>query len=91
METINDVLHFLKYLDFVADLRNDEYTNFNHKKKFLKYSFQDVDYEHVIHLLGDIDNLHILFLNQSFNEVNTLTESVREKIFTLYEKKSIEE
>ena len=42
-------------------------------------------------MLGDIDDLHILFLNQSFNEVNTLTESLREKILTLYEKKSIEE
>ena len=91
METINDVLHFLNYLDFVAELRNDEYSNFNHIKKFLKYNFQDVYYEQVIHMLGDIGDLHNLFLNQSFNEVNTLTESLREKIFTLYEKKSIEE
>ena len=83
METINDLLHFLNYLDFVADIRNEEYNNFNHIKKFLKYSFQDVDYEQVIHMLGDIDDLHILFLNQSFNEVNTLTESLREKSLTL--------
>ena len=91
METINDVLLFLNYLDFVADLRNDKYTNFNHIKKFLKKSFQDVGYEQVIHMLGDIDDLHNLFLNQSFNEVNTLTESLREKTFTLYGKKTVEE
>ena len=27
METINDVLHFLNYLDSVADLENHEYSN----------------------------------------------------------------
>ena len=34
METINDLLHFRNYLDFVADLRNEEYNNFNHIKNF---------------------------------------------------------
>ena len=34
VETINEVLHFLNYLDFVADLRSDDYSNFNHTKKF---------------------------------------------------------
>ena len=91
METINDVLHFLNYLDFVADLRSDDYGNFNQTKKALKDNFQDVDSEELIHMLGVFDDLLILLVNQDFNEVNQLTESLRERIFTLYEKKTIEE
>ena len=91
METINDVLHFLNYLDSVVDLENHEYSSFGRAKKVLKDSFQDVDCEQVIHLLGVVDDLHILFLNQDFNEVNPLTETLRERIFTLYEKKTIED
>ena len=91
METINDVLHFLKYLDSVAALRRDDYSNFNHTKKVLKDNFQDVDSEQLILILGIIDDLRILFLNQDFNEVNPLTESLRERIVTIYEKKTIEE
>ena len=91
METINDVLHFLNYSDFVRYLRSDEYSIFNHTKKVLKHNSQDVDSEQLIHTLGVIDDLRILFLNQDFNEVNPLTKSMRERIFTLYEKKTIED
>ena len=89
METFNDVLHLLNYLDFVADLRSDDYSNFNQTKNVLKANFQDVDSEQLIHTLGVVDDLRILFLNQDFNEVNPLTESLRERIFSLYEKKTI--
>ena len=91
METINDVLHFLNYLDSVADLENHEYSNFGRVKKVLKDKFQAVDLEQLIHMLGVVDDLHILFLNQDFNEYNPLIESLRERIFTLYEKKTIDE
>ena len=79
------MLHFLNYLDSVADSENHEYSNFGRVKKVLKDNFQDVD------LLGVVDDLHILFLNQDFNEYNPLIESLRERIFTLYEKKTIDE
>ena len=91
METINDVLHFLNYLDSVADLENHEYSNFGRVKKVLKDNFQDVDLEQLILMLGVVDDLHILFLNQDFNEYNPLKESLRERIFTLYKKKTIDE
>ena len=91
METINDVLHFLNYLDSVADLENHEYSNFDCVKKVLKDNFQDVDLEQLILMLRVVDDLHILFLNQDFNEYNSLIESLRERIFTLYEKKTIDE
>ena len=91
METINDVLHFLNYLDSVADLENHEYSIFGRVKKVLKDNFQDVDMEQLIHMLGVVDDLHIFFLNQDFNEYNPLIESLRERIFTLYEKKTKDE
>ena len=91
METINDVLHFLSYLDFVADLRSDDYSNFNRTKKVLKDNFQDVDSKQLIHMLGVIDESRILFLSHDFNEVCPLTKSLRERISTLYEKKTKEE
>ena len=90
METINDVRHFLNYLDFVADLRCDDYRIFNHTKKTFERYFQDVDSEQLIHILGVISNLRILFLNQDFNKVNPLTESLPERIFTQYEKKTLD-
>ena len=91
METINDVLHFLNYLDSVADLENHEYSNFDRVKKVLIDKFQDVDLGQLLHMLGVVDDLHILVLNQDFNECNPLKESLRERIFTLYEKKTIDE
>ena len=91
METINDVLHFLNYLDSVGDLEDHEYSNFGCVKNVLKDNFQDVDLEQLIHMLGIVDDLHILFLNQDFNEFSPLIESLRERIFTLYEKKTIDE
>ena len=91
MGTINDVLHFVTYLDFVANLRSDDYSNFNHTKKVLEDNFQDIDSEQLIHLLGVFGDLRILLLNQDFNEGNPLTESLRERIFTLYDKKTIGE
>ena len=77
------MLRFLNYVDFIADLRSDEYSNFNHTKKVSKDNFQDVDSEQLIHLLGVIDDVLILFLRQEFNEIIPLTESVGERIFTL--------
>ena len=34
METIKDVLHFLNFSVFFIDLRSDDYSKFNHTKKF---------------------------------------------------------
>ena len=36
METINNVLHFLNYLDFDGDLESDDYSSFNHTEKVSK-------------------------------------------------------
>ena len=72
---IKNVLHFLNYLDFVGDLRSDDYKYFNRVKNVLNDNFQDVDSEQLIHMLGVIDDLRILFLRQDFHEVGPLTFS----------------
>ena len=64
--------------------------NFNHTKKVLEDIFLDVDSLQLIHMLGVVDDIRILFLRQEFNEVSPLTESLRERIFTLYQKKTKE-
>ena len=69
METINDVLHFLNYLDSVADLENHEYSNYDRVKKVLKDKFQDVDLGQLIHILGVVDDLHILFLKPRLSRI----------------------
>ena len=85
------MLHFLNYIDFVADIKSGDYSNLNLTKKVLEDTFEDVDSEQPIHRFGVVDDLRILFLSQDFNEVNPLPESLRERNFTLYEKKTIEE
>ena len=55
------MLHSLNSLDFVGDLRKDEYSNFNRVKNVLTDNFQDVHSEQLIHMLGVIDDLRILF------------------------------
>ena len=85
------MLHFLNYLDFTGYLSSDEYSNFNRVKNVLTDIFQDVDSTQPILMLGIIDDLRILLLNKHFNEINALTETLRENVLTLYEEKTIEE
>ena len=56
----------------------------------MKDNFPDVDSEQLTHVLRVVDDLRILFLNQDFSEVNPLTEPLRERIFQLYEKKTLD-
>ena len=91
METINDVQHFLNYSDFVGDLGSDEYSNFKPVKNVLTNNFQDTDSEQLIQMLGVIDDLHIIFLRQDFQDFQPLTEALCERIFTVYEKKTLDE
>ena len=83
-------MHFLSLLDCVADLKNDENSNFNHAKNVLNENFLDEDLEQLVHMLRVLDDLRILFKNQDFNEVALLIESLCQRIFTLYEEKTIE-
>ena len=83
LETINGVLHFLNYLDFVGDLRSNEYSNFSRGKNALADNFQDADSEQLLHMLGVIDDLRIPFLRQDVQNVQTLLKALRRRIFFL--------
>ena len=85
------MLHFPNYFDFVGVLRSDEYTNFNCGKNVLTDNFQDTDSEHLWHMLWVINDLQVIFLRQDFQDVQPLTKALRERIFTLHEKKTLDE
>ena len=87
METINHVLLFLNRLDFVADLESGDYKNFNCIQKVLTDEFQDVNSEKLINMLGVLDDLHVLFLTQDFEDVQTLTKVSHDDTFLLLRKK----
>ena len=78
---MNDVLHFLNKLDFVSDLESGEYKKFNCIEKVLTDEFQDVSSEKLINMLGVLDDLHILFITQNFQDVRILTNELLEFIF----------
>ena len=59
MKTMNDVLHFSNKLDFVAELENCEYKNFDCIKKNFTDDFQYDNSELLINMVGVIDDLHI--------------------------------
>ena len=83
METINDVLHFLNKLDSAGYLENDDYENFNCIKKVLTAEFQDVNSEKLIYMLGVVDDLPVSFITQTFEQIQSLTNGLREDIFSL--------
>ena len=41
-------------------------------------------------MLGVIDDLHMIFLRQDFQDLHSLTEALCERIFTVYEKKTLD-
>ena len=73
------MLQFLNRIDYNGSLIGAEYNN-----------FQDVDLFELVHILGVIDNLHIRLLRHDFNS-ESITESLRDRIFKLYEQKMLEE
>ena len=83
METIIDVLHFLNKLLFVGYLENDDYENFKCIKKVLTDEFQDVNSEKLLYMLGIVDDLRVSFITPTSQHIPSLTNGLREDIFSL--------
>ena len=83
METINDVLHFLNKLVFVAYLEGSDYEKLNCIEEVLANEFEDVDSENLINMLDFIDYLYILFLTHNFQDVQVLTSILSGNIFQI--------
>ena len=84
MKTINEVLHFLNKLDLVAKLERDEFKNFNCIKKVLANDFRDLHTEKLINMLNAVDDVHILFVTQDFQNNRVLTDVLGYDICLLF-------
>ena len=91
METINKVLHFPNKLDFVGFLERVDYEKINCIKKVLTDDFQDVNSEKLLNLVSALDDLHILYITQHFQDVQILTNVLRDEIFMLVKEKMEDE
>ena len=87
MKTLNEVLHFLNKVDLIADLERDEIKNFNCFKKVLMNEFRDLYTEKLINMLCVVDDIHILFITQGFQNFRALTDVLRDDIFLLFNEK----
>ena len=87
MKTINEVLHFLNKLELVADLKGEEFKNFNCIKKVLAKDFRDLYTEKIINMLCLVDDILILIITQVFQDVRALTNVRRDDIFLLFNEK----
>ena len=81
METTDEVLRFLNYLYVVGDLSEGEYFSFINIRKVLTIYFQHIDWEQLIYMLSIVENIHILFLRQDFQDIEQLIEDIRENFF----------
>ena len=77
------MLHFLNKLDFFGYFENDDYEHFNCFRKVLTDEFQDVNSEKIIYMLGVVDGLRVLFITHTFQHIQSLTNGLREDIFSL--------
>ena len=91
MKTIDEVLRFLNYLDVVDDVSDSENNNFSDSRKVLSINFQQTDFEELIHMLSTNENILIRFLERKLENIEELTENLREKTLELYKKKKVEE
>ena len=87
METVNDVVTFVNKLDLVGYLESNEYDKFIWINKRIIDEFQDNDSAKLINILGVLDNLHTLFINQHFQDVQKLMIVLRGDIFNLLNKR----
>ena len=87
MKTINEVLHYLNKVDLVADLKGDEFRNFTCIKKVLANDFRDLYTEKLMNMLCVVDDKHILFKTQDFQNNRVLTNVLHDDIFLLINEK----
>ena len=67
----------------VGYIESGDYDKINWIKKLLIDELQDVNSEKLIQMLGVLDNLHILFKFQGFQNVQISTNVLREDVFSL--------
>ena len=79
---MDEVLHFLNKLDFNGYLENEENEKFSCIKKVLTSEYQHLDSEKLLNMLGVNDDLYFLFITQAFQDLQILTNVLRENFFS---------
>ena len=77
------MLYFSNKLYLAGYFESSDNDKFRWNKKILMDELQDFKSEKLINMLGVLDNLQILFITQDFQNVQILTDVLREDIFSL--------
>ena len=89
METINDVLNFLNQMQLFNILTGMQYNTFNIFRKILIDEFENVDLDEFVEMLRNLDDLYIEHLRTKIYFDRSLVNTLRDKIFDIYEQKMI--
>ena len=87
MTTINDMLRFLKTLDFANHLGIDDHEKITCMKKVLTDEFQDVNSEKLINLMIIVDDFYVFFITQNFPDVQVFLSILCAGIILLLKEK----
>ena len=82
METINDVLYYLKKLDFTDNVTDSDYENIC-VKRVLVTEFEDYKIPKVIDVVSIADNLFITLKAGGLQDILIKTDTLRENILYL--------
>ena len=89
METINYVLNFLNQMEIYNILTGVELSTFNINKKILTDEFENIDSDKLVVMLKTLDDLYIENLRMNVYFDKSLTTTLRNKIFEMYDRKFV--
>ena len=83
METVYDILYYLKKLDFTDKVKNDDFENLRFVKRILVKEFEDYNISKLIDVLSFVDNFFVTITVGERQDVLIKTDNLREIIFYL--------
>ena len=81
------MLYFLNKLTFTGYIENKDYEKFNPVKSGLTDEFYYVNSEKLLKMICDIDNSYIIFITQTFRDVQMLVINLLDEFFLLAKEK----
>ena len=89
METVNNVLSFLNQVEMFKIEYGIDYGVFKKMRKILIDGLENVDLDGLVEVLGTLDDLYIEYLRMKIYFDRSLVNTLREKIFDMWEQKMI--
>ena len=84
METINDGFYYLKELDFLDKVNDDDFEKLRSVKRILVRKFEDYKLDKLIQVLCLVDRLMVSTTTGTLDDVPDSTQTLRENIFYSY-------